>query len=110
MCGCAPSVRHIALLLGGQTAVTRRRKRKEDVRYYAAVGIFGFVRAVGDQRDRARRGSYPAGCPGAGPGQSERHVPRGGRVDGGYPAHTGGGGGSGLRHILFIYTKAVLYT
>ena len=63
-------------------------------------------------RDRghgAKRGTDPAGRPGPGPGQSERHVPRGGGVDGGYPAHTGGGSGSGLRHILFIYTKAVWY-
>lgn len=92
-----------------QTAATRRRKRRKDVRdHAAAVCIFDFVLVVGDRRHGAQRASDPAGRPGARPAQPERHVPRGGGVDGGHPAHTGGGCGTGLRHILFILIWAVL--
>ncbi|XP_056244143.1 dual specificity tyrosine-phosphorylation-regulated kinase 4-like isoform X1 [Seriola aureovittata] len=97
--GCAPSVRHTALLqtdgqTDRQTAASRRRKRRKDVWYHAAVGVLEFVLVVGDRRECAERGSDPAGRPGASPGQPERHVPRGGGADGGYQAHTGGGSGS----------------
>ncbi len=103
-----PCVTLLCCSADGQTAATRRRKRRKDVRYHVAVGVFEFVLIVGDRWHGADWGSDPAGRPGAGPGQSERHVPRGGGVDGGHPAHTGGGCGPGLRHILFIHTRAEL--
>lgn len=85
-----------------------RGRGAKDVRYHAAVYVFEFVLVVGDRRHGAERGGDPAGRPGAEPRQPERHVPRGGGADGGHPAHTGGGCGPGLRHILFIHTRAVL--
>lgn len=62
-----------------------------------AVRVFGIMSSAGD-----RRAAGPAGRPGERSAQSERHVPRSGGADGGHPAHTGGGCGSGLRHLLFI--------
>lgn len=62
-----------------------------------AVRVFGIMSSAGD-----RRAAGPAGRPGERSAQSERHVPRSGGADGGHPAHTGGGCGSGLRHVLFV--------
>lgn len=87
----------------GETEREIERQRSKDVRYHAAVGFFQLVLAVGDRRRGAERDADLAGRPGAWSGQPERHVPRGGGVDGGYPAHTGGGGGPGLRHIFVLY-------
>lgn len=103
---CVPGASHCCA--ARQTAATRRRKRRKDVRDHAAVGMFRFVLAVGDRRHGAERATDPAGRPGARPGQPERHVPRGGGVDGGHTAHTGGGCGPGLRHILSVHICAAL--
>lgn len=75
----------------------------------AAAAAAPAVRVVGIMSSSAghRRAAGPAGRPGERSAQSERHVPGGGGADGGHPAHTGGGCGSGLRHVLFTSLSVV---
>lgn len=98
---CASSVRHSAPLLGTQQRSGGGSGGK-DVRDHAAVfGIFVFV--VGHRRHDEGQPRDPVGHSGARLAQSERHVPRGGGIDGRHPAHTGRGCGPGLRHVLFFH-------
>lgn len=78
------------------------REGKRAGNHAAAVRVFGLLSAAGERRHGAGRAAHLAGRPGERSAQSERHVPRGGGADGGHPAHTGGGCGSGLRHVLSV--------
>lgn len=89
---------------GGDWEEEGQKGREADRDHAAAavVRLFGLVSAAGERRHGAGRAAGLAGRPGERSAQSERHVPRGGGADGGHPAHTGGGCGSGLRHVLSL--------